>query len=246
MNDPTPATPPAPDALGAWRAGMRSELIARRMALASEDRARADLAISLHLLHALPAEAGTLLGFCWPYRGEYDARRLMRSLRERGVANALPVIAARHQPLRFRPWKPGVPMQRGPLGIPAPSAGPEVVPDILLAPLVGFGRTGDRLGYGGGYFDRTLASLDPQPLAIGVGYELCAIPTSFPQSHDIPMDAIVTEAGVRMFLSGELVPVDAPRARSLLEQLRGERRAQARTARATISSLSPRLDLNLP
>jgi 5-formyltetrahydrofolate cyclo-ligase len=217
-------------ALQTWRTGMRAELVARRRAMPDEDRARAGLAISLHLLRVLPAEPGMLLGFCWPYRGEYDARRLLRTLRAQGVDNALPVIHGKAQPLRFRRWWPGVRMERGPMGIPAPVDGPEVAPDVLLIPLVGFGRAGDRLGYGGGYFDRTLTSLVPQPLAIGVGYEMAQLESTFPQAHDIPMDAIVTEAGVRMREGGMVQPVDAARARAELTEIAAMRLAEARSA----------------
>lgn len=87
-------------------------------------------------------------------------------------------------------------MERGVWNIPAPADGEVLTPDVVLAPLVGFDPDGYRLGYGGGFFDRTLAALSPQPRAIGVGQAVAAIPTIHPQPQDIPMDAIVTEAGI--------------------------------------------------
>jgi 5-formyltetrahydrofolate cyclo-ligase len=81
--------------------------------------------------------------------------------------------------------------------IPVPKKRDAVIPDAVLAPLVGFDRQCYRLGYGGGYFDRTLASLSPRPLAIGVGFELSQIETIYPQSFDVPMDVVVTEADTR-------------------------------------------------
>ena len=88
-------------------------------------------------------------------------------------------------------------MERGFWNIPVPVAGPEVAPDILLAPVVGFDDAGYRLGHGGGYFDRTLAAREPRPRAIGVGLASARLATIHPQPHDIPMQAIVTEAEVR-------------------------------------------------
>jgi 5-formyltetrahydrofolate cyclo-ligase len=86
-------------------------------------------------------------------------------------------------------------MQRGIWAIPIPADRLPVQPTVLLVPLLGFDERGYRLGYGGGYFDRTLAVARPRPLTIGVGYELGRLPTIYPQPHDIPMDAIVTDAG---------------------------------------------------
>ena len=99
-------------------------------------------------------------------------------------------------PLEYRLWRPGDPLVDGVWGIPIPERRQMVVPQAVLAPLVGFDRRCYRLGYGGGYFDRTLAALQPRPFAIGVGFELSRIETIYPQDFDIPMDLIVTEAGL--------------------------------------------------
>ncbi|HEY6918451.1 MAG TPA: 5-formyltetrahydrofolate cyclo-ligase, partial [Tabrizicola sp.] len=80
--------------------------------------------------------------------------------------------------------------------VPPPDA-PVLTPDIALAPLVGWTVEGYRLGYGGGYFDRTLAALSPRPFTIGIGFETACLPTIFPQPHDIPLDVILTETGIR-------------------------------------------------
>jgi 5-formyltetrahydrofolate cyclo-ligase len=77
-----------------------------------------------------------------------------------------------------------------------PADSPVLTPDLLLVPLVGFDPAGYRLGYGGGYYDRTLAAIQPRPLAIGIGFEQQALATIHPQPHDIPMDYIVTESRV--------------------------------------------------
>jgi 5-formyltetrahydrofolate cyclo-ligase len=96
-------------------------------------------------------------------------------------------------PLEFRAWQPGVRLESGVWGIPVPADGEVVWPDVLLVPLVGFDRLGYRLGYGGGFYDRTLAAMPRRPTTLGVGFALGAIETIHPQQHDIPMDAVITE-----------------------------------------------------
>ena len=152
-------------------------------------------AIDHHILDGFSTLARGVLAFCWPIRGEYDARHLARTLRERGALTALPAIVARGKPLVFREWHPGVELAMGPLDIPYPAASRELLPDHVLLPMNGWDESGYRLGYGAGYFDRTLASLQRRPLVIGVSYELARMPTIHPQAWDIPMDWVVTERG---------------------------------------------------
>ena len=109
----------------------------------------------------------------------------------------MPAVVDRKGPLEYRLWRPGELLVAGVWDIPVPEKREIAVPDAVLAPLVGFDRQCYRLGYGGGYFDRTLAALAPRPLAIGVGFELSLIETIFPQVFDVPMDLIVTETGPR-------------------------------------------------
>jgi len=116
----------------------------------------------------------------------------------RGVRVALPVALALGQPLVFREWQPNARMARGLWKIPYPAEGADVVPSVVIAPLVGFDKQCFRLGYGGGFFDRTLAGFEAAPLVIGVGYASALIATIFPQPHDIPMDWIVTGAAPAM------------------------------------------------
>lgn len=102
--------------------------------------------------------------------------------------------------MEFRPWTPSVRMVKDRYGIPIPSlpanAPVSIVPDVMLIPVVAFDEAGFRLGYGGGYFDRTLAELTPAPFTIGVGFEISRLDTVFPEPHDIPLAAIVTETGI--------------------------------------------------
>jgi 5-formyltetrahydrofolate cyclo-ligase len=137
------------------------------------------------------------LGVYWPLQAEFDPRHLIGWVIAQGVAVALPAVVDKKRPLEYRAWRPGEALVDGVWNIPIPEVRDIVVPQAVLAPLVGFDRQCYRLGYGGGYFDRTLAALSPRPLAIGVGYEISQIETIFPQSFDIAMDVIVTEAQTR-------------------------------------------------
>lgn len=178
-----------------WRKAKRRALIERRLALPADRRAAHGEAITAALDQILLSCSGRLIGFYWPFKGEYDPRALVRALHARGQRFALPVVAEKAAPMIFRAWWPGALMTHGVWNIPIPASGEPVTPDILLVPLVGFDRRRFRLGYGGGYYDRTLAALPARPRTIGIGYEFSRIATIHPQPHDIPMDLIVTEAG---------------------------------------------------
>ncbi len=181
----------------AWRRRLRSELLARRLAAPAERLHAWRLAMDRHLQYGFPGLARGVVAFCWPIRNEYDARHLLRRLRQQGATAALPVVVAPKAPLIFREWHPGAKMAVGKLDIPYPAAGAELAPATVLLPMNGFDAQGYRLGYGGGFFDRTLASLRARkPLVIGVAFELAAIDTIHPQPWDIPVDYVVTERGV--------------------------------------------------
>ena len=193
------------DGLKTWRKTERERLIGERERLDSATLDRLRQRIDAHLERAFPGLASATVAFCWPMRGEYDARPLAHTLRERGAVTGLPVVVAAGQPLVFRAWHPGVALAPGPLGIPYPASSDPVTPTVVLIPLNGWDEAGHRLGYGGGFFDRTLASSAKRPTAIGVGYELGRIPTIRPQAWDMPMDWIVTERGVYRRDPGGLV-----------------------------------------
>lgn len=163
-----------------------------------------------HLERAFPGLARARLAFCWPIRGEYDARHLARRLREAGAVTALPVVVAPRTPLIFREWHPGVELAKGPLDIPYPVGSAEIVPQVVLLPMNGWDAQGYRLGYGGGFFDRTLAALADKPVVIGVSYELARMDTIRPQSWDVPMDYVVTERGVYRRDDARLAFLGAP------------------------------------
>jgi len=183
-----------------WRAAERTRLLAERAALSVAARQAAAQAIAVQLDQFLADRFATLAGLTisawWPIKAELDLRFWLAGLAARGAQAALPVVETRAAPLVFRPWTQQTPMVRGVWNIPVPAEGANVVPDITLAPVVGWDVAGYRLGYGGGYFDRTLAALAPRPLAIGVGLEAAQVATIFPQPHDIAMAVIVTETRV--------------------------------------------------
>jgi 5-formyltetrahydrofolate cyclo-ligase len=177
--------------LKSWRKDMRAQLIAARMAVPLDARTEAAAAIAGRLAELV--KPGQVFSFYWPMKGELDFRLLAARLYAQGVTPALPVVVEKQQPMVFRPWAPKAAMRRGIWNIPEPATDQTVMPDFTLAPVVGFSADGYRLGYGGGYFDRTLAVLAPPPLAIGVGLDIQRIDTIRPMPHDIRLDAIMTE-----------------------------------------------------
>ena len=188
--------PSPPDDLRAWRKGERARLIEARMALPLDEHKAASEAITRLLEARFSPSSMPSLGCYWPFRREYDCIPLMRQIIDAGGKVALPVVIAKGQPLEFRAWTPQAKMEAGVWNILHPAEGPAVYPQALLVPLVGFDEAGYRLGYGAGYYDRTLASFPKLPVTIGVGFELSRMETIFPQPHDVPMDYIITEAGL--------------------------------------------------
>lgn len=214
----------------AWRKQQRVELIARRLALPDAQRRERGMAISACIESGFALLAGMTIGFCWPFKGEFDARFVIRKFRARGAHAALPAVIAKAGPLQFRQWWPGASMTRGVYDIPVPDDTELVAPDAAIVPMNGFDEQGYRLGYGGGYFDRTLAACMPRPLAIGVSFELARLPTIHPQPHDIAMDFIVTEAGIHAVADSRLVRVGAEECLELARHLCEERGLPRRRA----------------
>jgi len=194
-----PEFPSQPPDLAAWRTAQRRTLIDQRAAVAKETLESWRQRMDSHIERVFPLLAGNgsekTIAICWPHRNEYDARPLTARWRTAGATIAMPVVVARHAPLIFRAWTEDTEMAQDKQGISYPAAGASIRPDVILLPVVGFDAQGYRLGYGGGYFDRTLAQLNPRPLVIGTAYEISRITSVQPQAHDIPMDWVVTEAG---------------------------------------------------
>jgi 5-formyltetrahydrofolate cyclo-ligase len=180
--------------IASWRRQQRAELMAKCEAMTSAERMKAVTAIA-EKLDGLVAERGSsIVGIYWPIRHEPNLIPWARALARRtGVLLCLPVVVTPKAPLEYWSWVPGEPTQPGVWNIPVPIQRDVQSPDLVLAPVVGFDGERYRLGHGGGYFDRTLAGLAQPPFAVGIGYEICALETIFPQPHDMPMDAILTE-----------------------------------------------------
>jgi 5,10-methenyltetrahydrofolate synthetase len=206
MQDTLIATPPTD--LSAWRKARRAELLAAREAIPPHERHSRNERITRQLLAAFDVLAGAPIGFCWPFRAEPDPRFFLREMRRQGSRTALPVVVGKGKPLEFREWWPGAPTMPGVLDLPIPQATEVLRPRVLLVPPIGFDAQGYRLGYGGGFFDITLAATAPQPLTIAVAFEVSRIQTIYPQPHDIPMDFVVTESGVEQVANGTLTAIE--------------------------------------
>lgn len=177
-----------------WRKAERKRQIDMRLAMSVEERTKKTARIASGLDKIIDRVSGRIISTYWPFRGEPDLRNWTIRVIERGGRIALPVVIRKGWPLEFRIWSPGDPLERGVWNILVPSRGPAVEPDIVIAPVVGFDDANYRLGYGGGFFDRTLATMTRKPLVIGVGYETARIPTIYPQPHDVALSTIVTDA----------------------------------------------------
>jgi len=150
-----------------------------------------------HVLRdALPLPGQSVAGF-WPMGAEIDIRYLLHALHARGHPILLPVTPPRGQPLAFRRWRPGDTLQPERFGTVRPVGEPGV-PDLLLVPLLAWDGQGRRLGYGGGYYDRTLAAL-PGRRAIGCAYAAQRVAEVPAGPHDMPLDAVATENDVTLF-----------------------------------------------
>lgn len=181
----------------AWRKAQRQSLIAQRMAAPVEQRIAQGEAAKAHLRSAVNPAAYATLGIYWPMRGEMDVRDIAREHVAAGGVAALPVVVERSAAVEFWRWEPGTKMDKGIWDIPIPAERNLVHPGLLIIPLVGFDSACYRLGYGGGYYDRTIAAASPRPVCVGLGFSSAELPSIHPQPHDIPMQMIVTERGVQ-------------------------------------------------
>ena len=180
---------------------LRAAALARRDALGLQERASAARAIATRMppLEIMPS---TIVAGYAPIRSEIDPAQLMQSFAARGAALAMPAISARNAALAFRAWKKGEALAPGAFGIPEPPAkAAEVVPDILLVPLAAFDRAGHRIGYGAGYYDRTLAQLREKKIvtAIGLAFAVQEIPQVPALAHDVRLDYVLTETELLNF-----------------------------------------------
>lgn len=185
----------------AWRRLTRTRLIDERGRIPPDEHQRASLAVARSLEEVLSPLPPQTLSAYWPYKGEVDLRPLMERLQVKGWTTALPHVVGPRKPLEFHKWTVGAEMDPGVYGIPVPRIRELVNPDIIVMPLVAFDSENYRLGYGAGYFDITLVRLQPRPRSIGVGFEFARLDTIHPLPTDIPLDLVITEAGIQKRVS---------------------------------------------
>src|SRR5688500_8692488 len=177
-----------PASLKSWRRSERERLISARVAIAPEILDSWRRRIDGFLERSFPGLARCRVAFCWPIKGEYDARHLARTLRERGALTALPVVVAPKTPLIFREWHPGVQLARGALDIAFTMESPEIGADAVILPMNGGAGQGDPVGHGTGVLGRTVASMAKKPLVVGISYDLTKLDTVHTHGYHLPMD----------------------------------------------------------
>ena len=185
---------PEPD-----RDALRKKLVKARLALG--DRLERAVQLQSTLRVWLVGRRENSIGAYWPIKGEFDPLPALYRWAEgapEGITRriGLPVADRQTGSLRFHVWYPGCPMELDAYDIPKPKDTEEFSPEILVVPCLGFGPGGVRLGYGGGFFDRTLASLTPRPVTVGVSYTHGFLPLLRSGPNDVELDAMLTEDGV--------------------------------------------------
>jgi 5,10-methenyltetrahydrofolate synthetase len=175
---------------------LRRQLQAERLSLV--DRHQRAMQLQEVLRVWLATRPDDAIGAYWPIKGEFDALPALYRWSEADERRriGLPVIDRETKQLRFHVWYPGCAMEDDAYGIPKPKDTPVFEPTLLLVPCVGYGPRGIRLGYGGGFYDRTLATLAPRPTTVGLAYSHGHVPWLTGEPHDVPLDAILNEDGV--------------------------------------------------
>ncbi|WHZ13049.1 MAG: 5-formyltetrahydrofolate cyclo-ligase [Burkholderiaceae bacterium] len=184
------------------KSAARRALIEQRLNM--PDRLQRADALQQVLRIWLVGRADTVIGAYWPIKGEFDPLPALHRWKEDGELLegpamkriGLPVVDKLRKSLTFHAWYPGCPMENDAYDIPKPKDTEVVVPTLLFVPCLGYGPGGYRLGYGGGFYDRTLAALSPKPMTVGLGYTQGFLEDFEPEPHDLPLDAILNDNGV--------------------------------------------------
>jgi 5-formyltetrahydrofolate cyclo-ligase len=182
------------------KAALRIKARATRAAILNSTRADSAKAAAVNFFQAVELKPSDVVAGYWRIKDEMDCQPILIRLMDSNQPVCLPVVLGDDEPLELRLWEQGTPLYEAGFGTLAPSElAPLVEPDVILMPLLGFDSRGTRLGYGGGYYDRTLVKLSKKPRLVGLAFaaqEFDEIPR---EAHDVPLDMIVTEAGARSF-----------------------------------------------
>ncbi len=190
----------ADEAIEAVKADLRKDAHAVRAALSDEVRVEAAKSVAMHFFESIAYAPEDVIAGYWRIRDELDCQPILIRLMDSGQKVVLPVVEGNDAPLDLRVWEADAPLYEAGFGTLAPSdLAPRAAPDVVLMPLLGFDSRGTRLGYGGGYYDRTLAVLPRKPMLVGLAFAAQELPHIPREQHDVPLDAIVTENGVRFF-----------------------------------------------
>lgn len=181
---------------------LRKQLVEQRLNL--PDRAQRVASLQQVMRIWLLGRPDTVIGAYWPIKGEFDPLPALHRWKEDGELIerpqrriiGLPVVDKVHKTLSFHAWYPGCPMEEDAYGIPKPKGTEVIQPSLLFVACVGYAAGGYRLGYGGGFYDRTLAAMTPRPCSVGLGFGTDFLPDFEPEEHDFPMDAILNDHGV--------------------------------------------------
>lgn len=186
--------------LKAWRKQQRSRLMTIRDSMSEAQHAALSGSVAEQLLQSGWLSQSKTIAFFWPMPGEIDLRPLMTVLVKQGATVALPVIVQKDHPLEFWQWLPDESLSEDGLwGIPAPAVRRLVNPGLLLVPMLGFDDEGHRIGFGGGYYDRSIVAMQNPPLCVGVCGEFGHMQSIYPQAHDMPMHAIASEFSFHIY-----------------------------------------------
>ncbi len=199
--DAPPPTPAPPSYLQGFATSPDKKLLRRQLQAERQtlvDRHQRAMQLQEVLRVWLLDRSDTLIGAYWPIKGEFDALPALFRWQEAAPQRhiGLPVIDKLTKRLTFHTWYPGCEMEDDAYGIPKPKDTPAFHPTVLLVPCVGYGPRGVRLGYGGGFYDRTLASLQPAPTTVGLAYANGFVPGLVAEAHDVPLHAILTDEGL--------------------------------------------------
>lgn len=179
---------------------LREKAREQRATVDGAARIDAAKAAAAHFGKSVPLSGDAVVAAYWPIRDELDSKPLLLEMMDAGRTVCLPVIMGDARPLVFKVWEPDAPLFESGFGTLAPSElAPDAVPDVVIIPLLGFDRAGTRLGYGRGYYDRTIAAMETKPLMVGYAFSAQELPEIPREDHDVPLDFLVTEAGVRRF-----------------------------------------------